>query len=55
MSEGQLFILMMVVTIFACGMWAGWFAGRRHEKSMQLIKRLRARRFLSTEGVAHES
>lgn len=50
MSEALLFIIWMVVTIFACGMWAGWAAGRQHEKSKRIVTRLRGRRKTAAEA-----
>lgn len=33
-----------LTTVFCCGAWVGWFSGRRHEKSVQVTRRMRVRR-----------
>lgn len=44
MNEAVLTICWFLATAFLCGLWVGWFAGRRYEKSVQALKRARPRR-----------
>lgn len=44
MSDELLFCLWVLVTVFCCAAWLGWWAGRRHEKSVQALRRMRKRR-----------